>query len=120
MVPVHGTGSETGNGTEGTKGTGNVSGTLAGNGTGGETEAVHWTDCWFVDEGGAGSAVECMRATVGDVDGRRNHLRQPRSTEQAGLAQGEGGRTAEGSAGEEEWREEEEEGGRRGVERGES
>lgn len=121
-MSVYGTGNETGNGTGGMKGTGNVSGMLVGNGTGAGTEVVCWTDCWFVDEGGAGSAAESMSATdcAGDAAERRGHLRQPRSTGQGGLAQGEGGTTSGGSAGEEEWREEEEEEGRRGVERGES
>lgn len=103
-MPVYGTGNETGNGTGGMKGTGNVSGRLVGNGTGAGTEAVHRTDCCFVDEGGAVSAAESMSVTdcVGDAAGRRGHLRQPRSTGQAGLAQGEGGKTAGRSAGEEE------------------
>lgn len=105
-------------------GTGNVSGTLAGNGTGAGTEAVRWTDCRFVDEGGAGSAAGAESTSaadcVGGAAGRRDRLRQPWSIDWAGLAQGEGGRTAWGSAGEEEWREEEEEGGRRGEEKGES
>lgn len=83
---------------------------------------MHWADSWFVDEGGAGSSAgaESTGGTdrAGDAAGRNDHLPQPWSIGRAGLAQGEGGRTAGGSAGEVEWREEEEEGGRRGEEKG--
>ncbi len=74
-----------------------MSGTLAGNGTGAGTEAVRWTGCWFVGEGGAGSAAgaESTSATdcVGDAAGRRDRPRQPWSPGWAAPAQGEGGRT---------------------------
>ncbi len=94
MVPEHGTG----NGTGGMKETGNVSGRLAGNGTGAVTEAEHWADCWFVDAGGAGSAAgpESTSATdcVGDVAGWGHHLRQPWRIGWVGQAQEEGGRIA--------------------------
>lgn len=47
MVPVYGT----------ENGSGNVSGLLAGSETGVGIETVRWVDCWFVYEGGAGSAA---------------------------------------------------------------
>lgn len=121
---MYGTGNETVNGTGGMKGIGNVSGALAGNGTGAGTGAVRWTDCWSVGEGVAGSAAgaEGTGATgrVGDAAGRRDHLRQPCSPGWAGLVPGKGGRAAGGSAGQEEWRGGEGEGGRTREEKGES
>lgn len=121
---MHGTGSEAGSGIGGMKGIGNVSGTSAGNGTGAGTEAVRRTDCWFAGEGGAGSAAGAAGTSatecVGDAAGRRDHLRRPWSPARAESAQGEGGRTAGVSAGEEEWREGEREEGRRREEKGES
>lgn len=88
------------------------------------TEAACLADRRFVAEGGAGSA-EGTSATgaegvdVGDAVGTGRRLRQPRSP--AGRARGEGGKTAEGNAGDERWREGEEvEGGRRGEKRSES
>lgn len=122
MVLVYEIGNGTGNGIGGMKETGNVSGRLAGNGTGAKTEAVRWADCWFVHEGGAGSAAETESTSatdcVGDETGRRHHLRQPWRTGWARQAQEEGGKTAGVRAGEEEWTKEEEEGGRRGEGKG--
>lgn len=89
-----------------------MSGTLAGNGTADGTE--RWTDCCSV--GGGGEERTGVTDCAGDVGVRRDRLHWSWSTGREGLAQGEGGRTAEGV----EWREEGEEGGRRAEERGES
>lgn len=68
--------------------------------------------------GGAGSSAGAERTSDGNAAGRKDRLPQPWSTGGAGLAQGEGGWTTGGGAGEVEWREEEEEGGTRGEEKG--
>lgn len=116
-----GTGNETGNESVSMKAAGNGSGMQGGYGTDAKPEAVRWTDCWFVDEGGAGSAAgaESAGATdrVGDAAGRWHHLRLPRSSDRKVLAQGEEERTAGGRAEAEEWKGGEKEGGRRGEER---
>lgn len=102
MVPVYGIGT----------GTGSMSGSQAGNGTSARTEAVHWAECWFVDGGGFGSAESTSGIVrAWDAAERKDHIPQPRSIGWAGLPLGEGGRTAGGSAGEEEWRKEEKTGG---------
>lgn len=105
----------------------NVNGTMAGNGTGAESEAAYWAGCWFVHEGGAGRAAGINEADrAGDAVGRSRRPRFLQSHVLAGLARGEGERRAVGSAGEEEWRvgepESEEEGrkGRTGEEWSES
>lgn len=73
---------------------------------------MHWADCWFVDGGGAGSAAGAENTSgivrAADAAEREDHIPQPWSTGWAGLPLVEGGRTAGGSAGGEEWREEEE------------
>lgn len=85
---------------------------------------MRWTDCWFVGEGGAGSAAwaESTSATdcVGDAAGRRYHLRLPWSSDRAAVAQAEEGRTPGGGAEVEEGKGGEKEGGRTGEERSES
>lgn len=74
---------------------------------------MNWAECCFVDGGGVGSAAGAESTIVhaGDAAERKDHIPQPRSTGWAGLPLEEIGRTAGGSAGEEEWREEEEMGG---------
>lgn len=103
---------ETGNGTGSTTETGSEIGTDEG------TEAAHWTDCWFVDGGGAVSSagVESTRGAdcAEDAAGSWDPLPWTESIGWAGLAQGEERKSAE----EEEWREEEGEAGWRGEERG--
>lgn len=112
-------------------GSGSMRGT--GNGLGDGNEAACLADCRFVAEGGAGSAedtgeTEAEGADVEDAAGRGHHLRPrpPRIPAAAAVGRArsvsaEGGKTAEGNAGDEGWREgEEEEGGRRDEKRSES
>lgn len=118
MVLVYGTGNGTGNEIGGMKETGNVSGRLAGNGSGAMAEAGRSADCWFATEGGAASAAETESTSVtdcvGDETGKRHHLQQPWRTGWARQARGEGRKAAWGRAEEEEWKQGEEGGGRRG------
>lgn len=91
-------------------GTGNGSMRETGNGLGDGTEI----ECWAESAEDTSATEAEDRADVEDAAGRRHHLRRSRSPAWAALARGEGGRTAGGSAEQEEWRGGEEEGGRRG------